>query len=71
MKRYLAAFERAVTKNSQMRIKYPGQPDRFVESEVELDEEIKKLHAISSSPQLYEDFINLRGICQGTDQQLI
>lgn len=61
MKRYLAGFERAVTKNSQMRVKYPGQPDRFVESEVELDEEIKKLNAISSSPQLYTEFIALRG----------
>lgn len=61
MKRYLAGFERAVTKNTQLRVKYPGQPDRFVESEVELDEEIKKLHAISSAPNLYEEFVHLGG----------
>eukprot|EP01126_Amoeba_proteus_P034764 TRINITY_DN3477_c0_g1_i2.p1 TRINITY_DN3477_c0_g1~~TRINITY_DN3477_c0_g1_i2.p1 ORF type:complete len:493 (+),score=112.96 TRINITY_DN3477_c0_g1_i2:537-2015(+) len=60
MKRLLVGFERAVSKNSQMRIKYPGQPNKFVETEVDLDEEIKKLHAITSAPHLYEELISLK-----------
>lgn len=35
---------------------------RFVESEVELDEEIKKLHAIAANPGLYPELVTLKGI---------
>ena len=29
--------------NSDLRMRYPNQPDKFIDSEVELDEEIRKL----------------------------
>lgn len=32
-----------------------------MESEVELDEEIKKLHAIAANPALYPDLVALKG----------
>jgi len=60
LKRLLVSFERSLTKNSQMRIKYPGQPAKIVDSEVDLDEEIKKLHALATAPHLFRDFIDLK-----------
>jgi beta-catenin-like protein 1 len=60
LKRMLVSFDRSITKNNQMRIKYPGQPNKIVDSEVDLDEEIKKLHALATAPHLYKDFIELK-----------
>eukprot|EP01128_Nolandella_sp_AFSM9_P010683 TRINITY_DN7427_c0_g1_i1.p1 TRINITY_DN7427_c0_g1~~TRINITY_DN7427_c0_g1_i1.p1 ORF type:complete len:245 (-),score=86.10 TRINITY_DN7427_c0_g1_i1:75-731(-) len=60
MKRMLVVFERAYTKNQQLRVKYPGSPEKFVESEVELDEEIKKLQIIATAPELYGDLLKLK-----------
>ena len=36
-----------------MRVKFPDEPSKFVESEVELDDEIKRMHAIAAVPELY------------------
>ena len=36
-----------------MRVKFPDQPEKFMESEIELNEEIQKLHIISTVPELY------------------
>jgi beta-catenin-like protein 1 len=59
MKRLVAAFERAYTKNQQMRTKFPEEPEKFLESEVDLDEAIKKLHALAAAPELYPEFIKI------------
>lgn len=40
-----------------MRLKYPDNPDKFMESESELDEQIKSLSALSAQPQAYPDFV--------------
>jgi hypothetical protein len=32
---------------------------RFLESEVDLDEAIKKLHAIAAAPELYAEFVKI------------
>ena len=36
-----------------MRIKFPDQPAKFMESEVELNNEIQKLHVIATVPEHY------------------
>lgn len=36
-----------------MRIKFPDQPDKFMESELELNDEIQSLHIISTVPEYY------------------
>ena len=43
--------------NLEMRTRYADQPEKFMESELDLDEEVKKLMAIAGSPELYPDFV--------------
>lgn len=40
-----------------MRIKYADQPEKFMESELDLDEEVQRLLAVAGSPELYPDFV--------------
>lgn len=53
IKRMLLGFEKQVLKNQEMRVKFPNQPEKFMESELELNEEIQRLHVISTVPQFY------------------
>ena len=39
----LSNLGKKITINQQLRLKFVNQPDKFMDSEVELDEEIKKL----------------------------
>ena len=39
----LSNLGKKITINQQLRLKFVNQPDKFTDSEVELDEEIKKL----------------------------
>ena len=59
LKILLLGFEKKINKNQRLRVKFGGEPARFVESEVELDEEIKKLFAVAASPELYPAFVEL------------
>eukprot|EP01129_Flabellula_baltica_P016244 TRINITY_DN8564_c0_g1_i1.p1 TRINITY_DN8564_c0_g1~~TRINITY_DN8564_c0_g1_i1.p1 ORF type:complete len:552 (-),score=170.65 TRINITY_DN8564_c0_g1_i1:21-1676(-) len=59
MKRLLVAFERAVQENQKMRGKYPNNPERFVDSEVDLDDAIKSLNTIATAHHLYPEFLRL------------
>ena len=43
--------------NLEMRTRYADEPQKFMESELDLDEEVKKLMAIAGSPELYPDFL--------------
>ena len=36
-----------------MRVKYSAEPEKFMESEVELHAEINELYALAASPELY------------------
>ena len=58
----LLGFEKQVLKNQEMRIKFPDQPDKFMESEIELNEEIQSLHIISTVPEYYPLLVNARTI---------
>ncbi|XP_003386785.1 PREDICTED: beta-catenin-like protein 1 [Amphimedon queenslandica] len=62
VKRMLLSFEKQVLKNQEMRIKFPDQPDKFMESELELNDEIQSLHIISTVPQYYSLLIGARTI---------
>ena len=57
VKRLLLGFEKQVLKNQEMRVKFPDQPDKFMESEIELNEELHKLHVISTVPEMYNILI--------------
>ena len=36
--------------NSDLRMRYPNQPDKFIDSEVDLDEDLRKLLILPSYP---------------------
>ena len=46
--------------NVQLRMKYSGQPERFIESELELYQSLKGLHAVAAAPELYPVFIKTK-----------
>ncbi len=52
--------------NLEMRTRYADQPEKFMDSELDLDEEVKKLMAIAGSPELYPAFV-----CTNTVQTLL
>lgn len=43
LKQLLLRFEKAISENVKMRTKHPDKPDKFMESEVELDEAISAM----------------------------
>lgn len=45
-------MERAIDKNQEQRSKYPGDPTKFINSEVDLDAAIKSLMPLSQVPAL-------------------
>lgn len=53
IKRMLLSFEKKVLKNQEMRVKFPDMPDKFMESELELNDEIQKLHVVATVPEYY------------------
>ena len=48
--------------NLEMRMKYADQPEKFMESEVDLDEEVQRLLAVAGSPELYPEFVKLGAV---------
>lgn len=59
LKKLVLSFERRLKENIEARLKYPNQPDRFADSEVELHEELQKLKVLAGAPELYPDLVNL------------
>jgi len=57
LKRMSAQFERKIKRNQEMRIKHCDEPDKFLKSEVDLDEEVKKFSILATHPDLYGEFI--------------
>uniref|UniRef100_A0A061R0X7 Beta-catenin-like protein 1 n=1 Tax=Tetraselmis sp. GSL018 TaxID=582737 RepID=A0A061R0X7_9CHLO len=62
LRRLMLSFERKYKANAQMRMKHGDQPERFMESEVELASEIKRLFIIAGSPELYPELVNLSAV---------
>lgn len=57
VKHMLASLERKINRNLELRMKFPGEPAKFVESELDLDEELKKLHVLATAPELYPELV--------------
>lgn len=62
IKKHVLSFERKVTKNQEMRIKFPDMPQKFMESELELHDEIHRLHVLATVPEYYEVFVKLNAV---------
>lgn len=56
-KKLVLSLEKRVTENVRMRAKFAAEPSRFLNSEIELFAELKKLHALATSPALIPAFV--------------
>jgi len=59
VKKMLLNFEKKVFKNQELRIKHADAPEKFMESEVDLHEEIEKLHVLATVPELYPTIVEM------------
>ena len=48
-----------VLRNQEMRVKFPDLPETFMESELELNEELQTLHVIATTPEFYPILIEV------------
>lgn len=62
LRRMVGALEKRVNANLQLRLKYPDQPEKFMESEVDLDAELKGLQSLATSPEFYPTLIRLDAV---------
>ena len=62
LKKLLLAFEKKITRNQQLRVKYFDEPARFAESEVDLDDAIRDMGLCAAAPELYPLLAELGGV---------
>ncbi|XP_073038608.1 uncharacterized protein [Primulina eburnea] len=59
LKKLALSFERRLNSNTAARLKYPDQPEKFADSEIELHDELQKLKILAAAPELYPDLVSL------------
>lgn len=52
-------FEKRISKNAELRARYEADPSKFIQSEADLDEEIKRLSILAEHSDLYGEFARL------------
>lgn len=62
LKRMLSQLEKRISKNQEMRIKYPDQPEKFMDSEIELNDAVQELHVVATQSDLYPILVNMNGM---------
>lgn len=62
VKRMILKFEKAINKNQELRMRYSDDPTKFMESEADLDEEIKHLLVLTQAPHLYSELVQLNSV---------
>lgn len=62
LKKLLLVFEKKNLKNQELRIKYPDNPVKFMDSEVDLHSVLQELKGIATVPDLYPVLVHLHGI---------
>ena len=55
-------FERKISRNAELRAKYEDEPQKFMKSEADLDNDIKALSILSEHPDLYPEFAKLGSV---------
>ncbi|XP_071489872.1 beta-catenin-like protein 1 [Diadema antillarum] len=53
LRKLILSFEKKVYRNQELRIKFPDLPEKFMESEIELNDVIQELHVIATVPDMY------------------
>lgn len=62
LKQLLSSFEKKISKNQMMRMKYSDEPAKFLDSELELHAEIQELFAVAASPELYPVLVQMGAV---------
>ncbi|KAK8960963.1 hypothetical protein KSP40_PGU014583 [Platanthera guangdongensis] len=62
MKKLVLSFERRLRDNLEGRMKYPEQPEKFADTEVELHEDIERLKILAGTPELYPELVALNTV---------
>ncbi|EME41049.1 hypothetical protein DOTSEDRAFT_56095 [Dothistroma septosporum NZE10] len=56
LRRLCTTFEKKVKKNAELRARYEAEPAKFIDSEADLDAEIKSWSLLSEHSELYSEF---------------
>ena len=59
LKAKLLSFERKINKNQEMRMRFPQDPEKFMDSEVDLHDELQELFPIATAPELFPLLVSL------------
>lgn len=59
LRKMILVFEKRNLKNQEMRIKFPDQPEKFMESELNLHSAITEMKAVATVPDLYSILVDL------------
>ena len=62
LRKLVLAFERRYAANQAARMKHPDAPEKFVDSDVDLDESLRALSALAGYPELYPEFVRLNAV---------
>ncbi|KAF1743145.1 hypothetical protein MXB_1907, partial [Myxobolus squamalis] len=60
IKKIVISFEKKMSKNRELRIKFLDQPEKFIDSECELFEELQSLHTVTCSPHFFSHLIEFK-----------
>lgn len=59
LRRLAVNFERRISKNAELRAKFGDNPQKFMSSEADLDDDIKSLSILSEHSHFYPEFVKL------------
>ncbi|KAI4389358.1 hypothetical protein MLD38_001590 [Melastoma candidum] len=62
LKKLVLSFERRLKENIEARLKYPDQPDKFADCEVDLHDDLQKLRVLAGGSELYPDLVALNAV---------
>ncbi|CAG8513996.1 20319_t:CDS:10, partial [Gigaspora rosea] len=62
VRKMILKLEKAITKNQELRVKFPDDPTKFMESEADLDEGIKHLLTLTEVPDLYSQVVQMGAV---------
>ncbi|TRY98616.1 hypothetical protein DNTS_005290 [Danionella cerebrum] len=62
VKKMILNFEKRSYKNQELRIKFPDNPEKFMEAELDLNDIIQEMHVIATIPELYHLLVELNAV---------
>ncbi|CAL8324849.1 unnamed protein product [Merluccius merluccius] len=62
VKKMILTFEKRSYKNQELRIKFPDNPEKFMEAELDLNDIIQEMHVIATMPDLYHLLVELNAV---------